>query len=706
MAKVSLQFLTRSNRRAGVVLCFHGLSHPSDRREPELLAEHDAELFERDLCHISGAYRIVRATEFTRAIAERRRGQPFPLAITFDDDLRSHRRLAVPALERVGLRATFFLCGASLSEPFSFWWERLDRALAAGVDVEAEVPALASQIPASASRAGQVEQIRELMTRLPLADRDEIAAELSRVGSPDPIEAGLRADDVRAIAKAGHEIGFHTLSHQSLVLLDDDALGRALTEGRGQLEAVYGAPITSISYPYGVVDTRVASAAREAGYLAGFSGEAIAADASTDELRIGRIVPSFDSAGHLDLRLVYAIARGIMRDGRSEFSAQPTAAAHGRDRGLVMLCDVDLGFPDATRTHTVEVARGFASAGLDVDLVARGPDQRIGGVRYFPASGSETQRGVRLWSITRRTVTLLWRRRRSARRFYARFKWTCIPSMAVARALGYRVVTQVDGAGGNSEASHVRHVADVVSRSSMGRLSHGVLAVTPEIKGVLVEGGIRSEQITVVANGVDTEFFTPLRRDDAIARAGLDPAYRYAIFCGGFHEWSDFDTLLKAFKIVSGSEPAARLLLVGDGPERDRILQLTQELQLSDVVIMTGLVHERERVRDYLGASTVALLPYRAEMIQATSASPVKLNEYLASGRAVVTADVPGVTELVHAAGAGTVVAGSADAVAAAILELLNPEYADELGAAGRRFAVDRLSWRGVIERTLPLFGI
>ena len=44
--------------------------------------------------------------------------------------------------------------------------------------------------------------------------------------------------------------------------------------------------------------------------------------------------------------------------------------------GLVMVCDVDLAVPDATRVHTVEVARNFAAEGLAVDLVARGPGSR------------------------------------------------------------------------------------------------------------------------------------------------------------------------------------------------------------------------------------------------------------------------------------------------------------------------------------------
>ncbi len=375
-----------------------------------------------------------------------------------------------------------------------------------------------------------------------------------------------------------------------------------------------------------------------------------------------------------------------------------------------MLCDVDLGFPDATRTHSIEVARGFAAAGLDVDLVARGPDPLIDGVRYARAHGAEQQRALRFVTINQQALRLLWRRRRTADRFYVRDSWTCMPALAAARILGYRVVTQVDGIPyGQGNGEQGRGPVEALKRLmaiAMGRLSHGVLAVTPQIKQLLVElARVPPQRICVIPNGVDVDFFRPLPRAQALSRSGLDPACRYVIFCGGFHPWSDFDALLQAFALVVRERPDARLLMVGDGPERNRIEETVRRLVLQDTVALTGFVHDRDRVRDYLAAATVALLIYRTDKVSRTSASPIKLTEYLAAGRAVVAVEIPGVRELLEDTGAGIVVPGSAPAIAAAIVQLLDPERADELGAAGRRLAQERLSWRSVIARTLPLFG-
>ena len=84
--------------------------------------------FERQLRHLRRRYRVVPASCLAEAAAARTRGRRVPVAITFDDDLPSHLSHAAPALRRARLSATFFLSGAGLNGPFSFWWQLLQRA--------------------------------------------------------------------------------------------------------------------------------------------------------------------------------------------------------------------------------------------------------------------------------------------------------------------------------------------------------------------------------------------------------------------------------------------------------------------------------------------------------------------------------------------------------------------------------------------------
>jgi glycosyltransferase involved in cell wall biosynthesis len=229
--------------------------------------------------------------------------------------------------------------------------------------------------------------------------------------------------------------------------------------------------------------------------------------------------------------------------------------------------------------------------------------------------------------------------------------------------------------------------------------------VTPEIKRLLVRlARVPPERVAVIPNGVDLEFFTPIKRQEALARLGLDPRFRYLVFCGGLHPWSDFDAMLEAFAEVHREQADTLLLLVGDGPQRDHVEAQAARLRINDSVHVTGMLSNREIVRDYLAAATATLLAYSPDKVGKTSASPIKLTEYLAMGRAVVAFEISGLRELLEDTGAGIVVKGGPAEMATALSGLLRDGEADRYGAAGRALAESRLSWRAVIDRTLPLF--
>ncbi len=379
--------------------------------------------------------------------------------------------------------------------------------------------------------------------------------------------------------------------------------------------------------------------------------------------------------------------------------------------GLVMVCDVDLEVPDATRVHTVEVARNFAAEGLAVDLVARGPDPELEGVRYLQGQGADSQRVTRVATLNAGVLALLWRRRAVAKRLYVRYRWSLMPVLIAGRLLGYRVVTQVDdipyGRGYQFEISSVADHVQRIGTTLMGRLAAGVVAVTPELKRLLVEQfHAPARRIAVLPNGVDIDFFAPQPRAEALGRLGLDPSLRYVVFCGHFAPWVDFDTIVRGFGVVARNRPDVRLLLVGEGGERGQVERLIDELGIRDRVIFTGYVSDRERVRDYVAASTVALSANRYDYRARIGVSPVKLAEYMAAGRAVVATELPGLRQTLEANGAGVVVPIDPEAMGQAILTLLDGDRADELGARGRRLAEDSFSWRSIVRRTVPLFGL
>jgi peptidoglycan/xylan/chitin deacetylase (PgdA/CDA1 family) len=294
-----------SSSRVGVVLVYHRVGgHASGNEELEILAAVGRDEFKRQLAHLRRHYRVVPAAQILDAIRARRRFSPFPVAITFDDDLPEHTREALPALEEAGVNATFFLTGASLRGPHSFWWEDLQRAVDGGlldalphVDVG---PALARAPRAILDTTGAIVQLSP-------PERDEVIVRLREAAGPPPEASGLRTADVRRLVQAGCTIGFHTHAHDVLPSLSDSQLERALTEGRRELEAAAGIPATSIAYPHGKADSRVADAARRAGFTLGFTTARGVARPDTDPMLVPRTVADL-SASALTLRLARLVA--------------------------------------------------------------------------------------------------------------------------------------------------------------------------------------------------------------------------------------------------------------------------------------------------------------------------------------------------------------------------------------------------------------
>ena len=144
------------------------------------------------------------------------------------------------------------------------------------------------------------------------------------------------------------------------------------------------------------------------------------------------------------------------------------------------------------------------------------------------------------------------------------------------------------------------------------------------------------------------------------------------------------DVLLGAVKLLADRGTDVQLVLVGDGPMRDRLQRRTERLGIAGRVALEGAVGQDEMAAYYAGAD-VFCLPSFAEGV------PVVLMEAMASGRAVVATRVAGVPELVEEGVSGLLVApGNAEALATALQRLASsPEEREGMGLAGRRKVVE-----------------
>jgi peptidoglycan/xylan/chitin deacetylase (PgdA/CDA1 family) len=279
-----------SRSRRGLALVYHRVAEAAGNQEHELVPAVATHTFEWQLRHLKAHYRLVTASELPGAALSRRWGDPFPVAVTFDDDYPSHRRTVMPTLLRHGVPATFFLCGASLDRRFSFWWELLQRASDRGVPAD-------SILGDAGSPSRTIHELAVTLHAMDPEERARVAARLeSRLG-PSSAGEGMPAEDIRALVRADFEIGFHTLEHHPLMTLDDHALSEAMVKGRERISQLTGHELSTIAYPHGEANGRVAAAARKAGFKVGYTTSGLPFAAQTDQLLIGRLVPPASEDG-------------------------------------------------------------------------------------------------------------------------------------------------------------------------------------------------------------------------------------------------------------------------------------------------------------------------------------------------------------------------------------------------------------------------
>jgi glycosyltransferase involved in cell wall biosynthesis len=222
------------------------------------------------------------------------------------------------------------------------------------------------------------------------------------------------------------------------------------------------------------------------------------------------------------------------------------------------------------------------------------------------------------------------------------------------------------------------------------RWAHAIVCVSEDERRVGQEAGVRPGEFRVIPYGVDLARW-PRLDDDARGAArehlGLGDG-PLAVCVGRLHRQKRQGALLEVWPAVRERVPGARLVLVGDGPDR-------AELE-GRAVEGIELVGNRDDVASWLAAASVVVQPSKWEGF------PLSVLEALACSRTVVFTDAPGLRELA-AKQLGTMVplddpAALRDAVAG---WLADPSRADAEGAAARDWVehTDRRHQMGQIGR-------
>ena len=229
-----------------------------------------------------------------------------------------------------------------------------------------------------------------------------------------------------------------------------------------------------------------------------------------------------------------------------------------------------------------------------------------------------------------------------------------------------------------------------------------VVSLLPKADSYMRARGMEASKFVCIPNGIDdAEWkdaeplpeFVKARVDEL--RAGGLPLVGYA---GTYGLANALDLLLDAARLLQG---VARIVMVGGGPERDRLLQRINDEGLDNVTLLPPI--PKRAVRTYLEAVDIAFMAMLPEPLYRYGIAPNKLVDYMMSGVPIVFSAKAG-NDPVAEAGCGiTVAPGDAAAIAVAVRNLaaLPADERSAMGASGREFILRNQTYRVLAERFL-----
>lgn len=257
-----------------------------------------------------------------------------------------------------------------------------------------------------------------------------------------------------------------------------------------------------------------------------------------------------------------------------------------------------------------------------------------------------------------------------------------------ARRLGITVVQECNGPYEDlfiawPTARPARRLFEGLQRSQY-RSAAAIISVAEGLSEWLVSD-TGNPHVVTNGNGANVDVFTP----DAPRRPGIPD--KFAVFFGQFPAWQGIPTLLEAVRSPAWPDDLS-LVFVGDGALRPAVEEAVSALP--ERVFYLGRL-PYEEVASVVAHSFVSYVPMLAPEREAKF-SPLKLYESMACGVPVVASKTIGISEVVEGAGCGTLVTpGDSEGFVDATRELLaHPEIAAEMGAKGRRAAVEHYSWK------------
>ncbi|MEM2338355.1 MAG: glycosyltransferase family 4 protein [Candidatus Bathyarchaeia archaeon] len=231
-------------------------------------------------------------------------------------------------------------------------------------------------------------------------------------------------------------------------------------------------------------------------------------------------------------------------------------------------------------------------------------------------------------------------------------------------------------------------------------MGHSNLITSPSKRLLSCMSQAHKEKVRVIPHGVDiSRFNIHVNRNEQKEKLGVKSDEILALAVQRLAPKKAVEHLIYAMSIVSKENPKVKLVIVGDGPEKARLTELTRKLGINQNVVFKGFVDSQDLPKYYLACDIFVLHSLYEQF-------GIVLVEAMACGKPVISTTVGAIPEIVDNEKIGFLVEPkNPKQLADAILKLANDEkLRKKFGEEGKKKAKENYDWNIIVEKYLKVY--
>lgn len=218
-----------------------------------------------------------------------------------------------------------------------------------------------------------------------------------------------------------------------------------------------------------------------------------------------------------------------------------------------------------------------------------------------------------------------------------------------------------------------------------------ILSLCEDMKNIIQQ--IHSKTVIVIPNGIDSSLYKNLEKYPLRKSLGFSDNEKIILYVGRLDKIKGVIYLIKTMRILVGKIPDIKLIIIGDGPERKELENITNVLNLQKKITFMGFL-QHNLIPKYMIASDIFILPSLSESFGIVNI------EAMSGGLPIVATNVGGIPEIIINEINGFLVEPKNETKLAekVILLLINDKLREEISNYNRKIG-NKYSWEIVVDK-------